>query len=550
MLTTCGFPTVGSTPSYDQNFIKPEINGPVEISDTSDEEDLTEMKLELPSPILDDDYDIPPEWDVMEADDDIPEIDNELYHAREKTNKRTSTAVSNFEDGTKGNNMAGTPMECARKRALGSIAKNAPNKKSNSSKPMGTKKRFQCELCAYSSNYKADLKKHTLKNLKMLSWGDEMNQMLTAFEYQAKFSLANIKQALKRNGFTFNAAFKQYFLRVSYDRIKNTYDEFEIKSMFEDESTPATDEYPNSFHTSSQAMNNTQPTTNEPFEIIDTSDEEDEAPKMQRAIRYDGHGISNESNDYGQLDDDGSYTEMSDMKSNVFYYQGDVSSNRDGDRIGNGMDNAMKAVEMERDDSIPIVGITMDTTIQNTSTVKLNNDSNNMTGRSNGRPSKQTESLRRKNSTSSNQMGTKKRFQCQLCEYSSNQKGNFNVHMRTHTGEKPYRCDNCHKEFARMEHLKRHKVSHTDQIPFHCRGCFKGFSQKTEKDGHEKMCKLRRYECHICKKFVTVNKCDLKIHMQQHTGAKPFRCEVCMKCFKRKEHLKKHLDQMHTRKNP
>ncbi|XP_031619473.1 zinc finger protein 510-like [Contarinia nasturtii] len=344
-------------------------------------------------------------------------------------------------------------------------------------------------------NLKANLnssnQQSNLKNLEMRSWSDEMNQMLTAFEYQAKISLGNIK----RNGLSLNADFKQYFLRVSYDRIKNTYDEFEISSIFEDVSTSTTDEYLNLFHTPRYDINNTQQTTNEPFEIIDTSDEEDEAPKIKRAIRYDGHGISKELNDYGQLDDNGSYTEMSDMKSNVFDYQGDVSNNRGEYRIPNEIDNAMKAEEMERDDGIPIVGVTMNTMGQNTSTLNLSNKSNNvggakrnsMTGRSNGRPNERTESLRRKNSISSNQMGTKKRFQCNLCEYSSNQKGNLNVHMRTHTGEKPYRCDNCHKEFTRMEHLKKHKSSHINEFPFHCRSCFTGFSQKADQQAHEKV---------------------------------------------------------------
>ncbi|XP_031619475.1 transcriptional regulator CRZ1-like [Contarinia nasturtii] len=251
-----------------------------------------------------------------------------------------------------------------------------------------------------------------------------------------------------RNGLSLNADFKQYFLRVSYDRIKNTYDEFEISSLFEVAGMSVTDKYPNSVHTSSQAMNNTQETTNEPFEIIDTSDEEDEATKMERAIRYDGHGISKELNDYGQFDDDESYTEMSDTKSNVFDSQEDVSNNRDEDRIGNGMDNAMKAEEMERDDAISMVGITMNTTSQNTLTVNLSNKSNNvggakrnnMTGRSNGCPRKQTESLRRKSSMSSKSMGPKNRFQCKLCEYSSNRKGDFNKHMRTHTDSRKMPC--------------------------------------------------------------------------------------------------------------
>ncbi|XP_031639314.1 zinc finger protein 107-like, partial [Contarinia nasturtii] len=336
----------------------------------------------------------------------------------------------------------------------------------------------------------------------MMSWRDEMSQMLTAFEYQAKSSLGNIKQDLKRNGLAPNADFKQYFLRVSYDRIKNVYDEFEISLMFEDANTSATDEYPNLFHTPRYAMNNSQQTTNDPFEIIDSSDEEDQPSKMERAIRYNGHGISHELKDYVQFDDNRSYTEMSDMKSNVFDYQGDVSQNRDWGWIE--MNNAIKAKEMELNDGIPIVAIdvhrAMNITSQNTSTEILSNASsngggakrNNMAGKSFGHQRKHAESsstsksLQNKKSTPSNPMETK-RFQCEVCEYSSNRKWCLNVHSRTHTGEKPYRCNICQKEFTQPNNLKQHKVTHTKEFSFHCRGCFSGFSQKAEIDAHEKL---------------------------------------------------------------
>ncbi|XP_031637865.1 zinc finger and BTB domain-containing protein 41-like [Contarinia nasturtii] len=395
-----------------------------------------------------------------------------------------------------------------------------------------------------------------------------MSQMLVSFEYQAKFSLGNIKQALKRNGLAFNADFKQYFLRVSYDRIKNVYDEFEIGSIFEDANTPATDEYPNLFHTPSHYMNNSQRKTDDPFEIIDSSDEEDQPSKMQRAIRYNGHDISHQSNDYVEFDNDGSNTEMSNRKSNIFDYQGDVSKNRYVDvSIRNEMENAMKAEEIELDDGTLIAAIdvhrAMNTTVQNTSTVNFNNEANNVNGakknnmrassRKVGRQKKPAEVgstpklLRNRKSTSLNTMGTKKRFQCEVCEYSSNRKWGLIVHTRTHTGEKPHRCDVCQREFTQPVHLKQHKIIHIEQIPFHCRGCLSGFSREVERNAHEKVCKNRRYECHICKKYVTVGITKLKNHMRTHSGEKPFRCEICMMRFTMKSSLKKHLDTIHTR---
>lgn len=56
-----------------------------------------------------------------------------------------------------------------------------------------------------------------------MSWSDEMNQMLAAFDRQAKYSLTNITKALKRNGRSLNAEFKQYFLRASNKRSVSQY---------------------------------------------------------------------------------------------------------------------------------------------------------------------------------------------------------------------------------------------------------------------------------------------------------------------------------------
>ncbi|XP_031619470.1 zinc finger protein 432-like [Contarinia nasturtii] len=548
-------------------------DGPVEIIDSSDEEDQTENVVKLESPemvsgIQSDGNAIPPQlnddfeydrdyiedvlnlnlnWyrdasqnkqDCIEIEmDTVMKVEEKAFNGHgdmDLTNKRTSPVSvsneSNKVNDSKRYITKGRSYRRPRKQiASGSTVYVFGNK--NSSNPMDTKKRHKCQLCEYSSNLRADVNKHTRIHTGEKPYRcDICRKEFTQLHHMKRHKVNHIEQIpfhcrgcfagflekdekdghekwckarryechICKKYVTLNKKLLEVHMRKHNGEksIKNTYDEFEISSIFEDVSTSTTDEYLNLFHTPRYDMNNTQQTTNEPFEIIDTSDEEDEAPKMIRAIRYDGHGISKELNDYGQFDYDESYTEMSDMKSNVFDYQQDVSNNRGEYRIRNEIDNAMKADEMERDDGIPIVGITMDTMGQNTSTVKSSNKSNNvigakrnnMKGRSVGHPRKQTESLRRKSSTSSKLIDTKNKFQCHSCEYSSNHKGNFNVHMRTHTGEKPYRCDICRKGFTIMQNMKKHK--------------------------------------HICKKYVTSQKNRLKKHMRTHNGEKPFRCAI------------------------
>ncbi|XP_031635426.1 zinc finger protein 569-like [Contarinia nasturtii] len=380
-----------------------------------------------------------------------------------------------------------------------------------------------------------------------VDWKKIMHEMLDAFDRQETISLGKIKKAFKSNGSSINDEFKQYFLRVSNDRIKNTYDEFEINSKLEDSNASATDEYPNSFQARSHGMNNVQKTTNDPVEIIDISDEDDSTYELNKYIKYD---------------EEDSHSEISDMNSNDFVCEEEFSKSEDEDCIDNEMDNPIKVEKIELDVGIPVVDDTdvhhaINTTSKDTYT--LSNESNtvdcatanNTIGSSNDRrqaePGLAPEPLRRENPTSSN---SAKRYKCGYCEYSNKYKSHLDRHVRTHTGEKPYQCNICHKEFVQLHNMKKHKTTHSSEYRFHCCGCFIGFSKKSEKDAHEKVCRSRRYECHICKKLLTLSKNQLIRHMRQHNGEKPFICKICMRSFTLKNNLRRHLNTVHARKNP
>ncbi|XP_048063071.1 uncharacterized protein LOC125278191 [Megalobrama amblycephala] len=138
-----------------------------------------------------------------------------------------------------------------------------------------------------------------------------------------------------------------------------------------------------------------------------------------------------------------------------------------------------------------------------------------------------------------------KPFTCDQCEKRFSNKQSLDRHIRVHTGEKLFTCDQCGKTFIRSSDLKKHLKVHTKEKPHSCSVCGKSFSLLKYLHAHQKThTGVREFMCFECEKtFTTAN--YLNVHQRIHTGEKPYMCSHCDKRFNQSSSLKTH-EMIHT----
>ncbi|XP_037942659.1 zinc finger protein 436-like [Teleopsis dalmanni] len=143
----------------------------------------------------------------------------------------------------------------------------------------------------------------------------------------------------------------------------------------------------------------------------------------------------------------------------------------------------------------------------------------------------------------------KTNFICDQCGNNFSSRNHFLIHLKRHSGDKPFQCELCPDKFFTHTELKRHMRKHTGERPFACKYCDRRFSDYSTRVKHERThTNERPFSCTQCGKSFTTSYI-LKNHMLTHTGERSFKCTLCSKSFQRQTHLVVHYRSISHKQN-
>ncbi|XP_062840858.1 transcription factor E4F1 [Trichomycterus rosablanca] len=134
-----------------------------------------------------------------------------------------------------------------------------------------------------------------------------------------------------------------------------------------------------------------------------------------------------------------------------------------------------------------------------------------------------------------------KPFKCLTCEKEFLTGYLLKKHMEVHVTERRYKCGECGKLFKAIGHVREHMKAHSDERSHHCNLCDKSYKTKNALQVHHRTHgKDKPYVCPHCSRGFR-EKGALVRHIRHHTGEKPFKCSKCGRGFAEHGTLNRHL---------
>lgn len=140
---------------------------------------------------------------------------------------------------------------------------------------------------------------------------------------------------------------------------------------------------------------------------------------------------------------------------------------------------------------------------------------------------------------------------CMHCTASFSRPSQLLQHQRSEHADKPsgFLCTECGRTFNSHSNLRIHLNVHTGARPYSCSDCGKSFSQSGALKIHRRIHTGERpYSCGYCGRGFP-HLAGVRAHQRTHTGEKPYTCGHCGKCFTQSGALKIHT-RIHTGERP
>ncbi|XP_053467669.1 transcription factor E4F1 isoform X2 [Ictalurus furcatus] len=134
-----------------------------------------------------------------------------------------------------------------------------------------------------------------------------------------------------------------------------------------------------------------------------------------------------------------------------------------------------------------------------------------------------------------------KPFKCVTCQKEFLTCYMLKKHMEMHVTERRYKCGECGKLFKAIGHVREHMRAHSNDRPHHCNLCNKSYKTKNALQVHQRTHgEDKPYVCTFCSRAFR-EKGALVRHIRHHTGEKPFKCSKCGRGFAEHGTLNRHL---------